>query len=45
MGIQKGKYDGTAAAIEKLTMKEKINNSRPQHRKAASLQIGKPLGS
>lgn len=44
MGIQKGKYDGTAAAIEKLTMEEKINNSRPQHRKAASLQIGKPLG-
>lgn len=24
MGIQKGKYDGTAAAIEKLTMEEKI---------------------
>lgn len=36
MEIQKGKYDGTAAAIEKLTMEEKINNSRPQHRKSAN---------
>lgn len=26
MGIQKGKYDGTVAAIEKLTMEDKNNN-------------------
>ena len=26
MGIQKGKYDGAVAAIEKLTMEDKNNN-------------------